>query len=220
MKKLIGLLAIATTFVVHGATMGVSLAWDPNPESDLSGYRIKYGNNVYSMTNIIDVGNVTSVSILPLNGGTNFFAAQAYNVAGFSSDWCASISAVAKHEYVSDPLSGLQSKNLPNGDSYTTNLVLSLTWPTNHPVSIMSVRWGVAGTTTSAGIETTNTLLRLVNAAHTNYWFQLTSVDKIGVIRIIPEIQFDASNPTNFQRVAITSDWVRLPIVPRGLQDH
>jgi len=64
----------------------VTLQWDANTESDLSGYRVYYGtsSSVYSQS--IDVGNVTQATVPDLVGGTTYyFAVTAYNVSGLES---------------------------------------------------------------------------------------------------------------------------------------
>jgi fibronectin type 3 domain-containing protein len=64
----------------------VSLAWDANPEPDISGYRIHYGavSGLYSGS--LDVGNVTS-AIVPdlIEATTYYFTVTAYNTAGLES---------------------------------------------------------------------------------------------------------------------------------------
>ena len=57
----------ATVFLViacagHAAAQSVTLAWDANPESDISGYQVEYGTVSGSPTTTVDVGNVTTRS--------------------------------------------------------------------------------------------------------------------------------------------------------------
>jgi len=76
---------------VHAAE--ISLAWDENSEPDITGYRIYYGQESRSYTNVVDVGNYTSCVIADLEDGeTYFFAATAYNTSGFESDYSNEIS--------------------------------------------------------------------------------------------------------------------------------
>jgi hypothetical protein len=66
----------------------VTLAWDPNTDPDLAGYRIYYGltNNQYSSS--VDVGNRTSYTLSSLeNGKTYYIAATAYDRYGDESDF-------------------------------------------------------------------------------------------------------------------------------------
>ncbi|MBE7499678.1 MAG: tandem-95 repeat protein [Verrucomicrobiales bacterium] len=67
----------------------VQLAWDPNSEPDIGGYRIHFGLGSRYYTFREDVGNVTNATIrLPaIPGMTFFFAATAYTVDGIESDY-------------------------------------------------------------------------------------------------------------------------------------
>lgn len=64
----------------------VTLAWDPNTESDLAGYRVLYGTSSGTYTTTVDVGNVTTWAFTgALEGQTYYFVVQAYNTAGLRS---------------------------------------------------------------------------------------------------------------------------------------
>ena len=70
----------------------VTLAWDPNTESDLAGYKIHYGtaNNNYSVH--IDVHNVTTYTVTGLTDGqTYYLAATAYDASGNESGYSNSV---------------------------------------------------------------------------------------------------------------------------------
>jgi hypothetical protein len=65
----------------------VTLAWDPNPESDISGYRLYYGLSSGSYFTNVFVGNVTNYTVLELaEGVTYYFAVTAINTANLESD--------------------------------------------------------------------------------------------------------------------------------------
>jgi hypothetical protein len=69
---------------VHGAD--VTLAWDPNPEANLKGYKVYYGSASGNYSFMVDVGNWTSLTISGLEAGkTYYFAATAYGPAGEES---------------------------------------------------------------------------------------------------------------------------------------
>jgi hypothetical protein len=76
-------MVVGLAATVEGAT--VSLAWNPNPEPDIAGYRLSYGTTSGQYTTSVDVGNTTSYTLTNLSSGlTYYFVLQAYNVAGTS----------------------------------------------------------------------------------------------------------------------------------------
>jgi hypothetical protein len=92
MKKLlasIGAVIIAAIAFIHGAPAApgglqpVTLAWDPNSEPDLAGYRIYYGTT--ELTNVANCGNVTQFP-MKLGRGVWTFYATAYNTSGLESE--------------------------------------------------------------------------------------------------------------------------------------
>jgi hypothetical protein len=66
----------------------VPLAWDPNKESDLAGYKIHYGTASNSYSVHIDVHNVTTYTVTGLTDGqTYYFAATSYDTSGNESGY-------------------------------------------------------------------------------------------------------------------------------------
>jgi hypothetical protein len=66
----------------------ITLVWDPNPETDLAGYRIHYGTDSRSYSVHIDVGNVTSYTVSNLaEGFVYYFSATAYDSLGNESGY-------------------------------------------------------------------------------------------------------------------------------------
>ncbi|MCD6388074.1 MAG: cadherin-like domain-containing protein [Desulfobulbaceae bacterium] len=72
----------------------MQLAWTPNSEANLAGYKVYYGTVSRDYTTIIDVGNPEAVDnqiIVTLSGFspgiTYYYAATAYDVDGFESDY-------------------------------------------------------------------------------------------------------------------------------------
>lgn len=64
----------------------VTLAWNPNSEPDIAGYKINYGFSSRNYTQRLDVGNTPNGTVSNLNNGTTyFFAATAYNTSGAES---------------------------------------------------------------------------------------------------------------------------------------
>lgn len=69
------------------AAPAVRIAWDPNPENNIAGYRIYFGQTSGGQTNIVEVGNNTVGSVTNLAFATSyFFYVTAYNVFGLESD--------------------------------------------------------------------------------------------------------------------------------------
>jgi chitinase len=86
-------LLAAILFSVMARAETVTLAWDPNTESDLAGYRLHYGTASRNYTQSVDAGNVTQHAINNLSAGqTYYFAATAYNTAGNESGYSAEVS--------------------------------------------------------------------------------------------------------------------------------
>jgi len=100
------LIASALAFLLLNAASGFSadikLAWDPNTEPDLAGYKVYYGTSARTGTDpkscslcgystIVPAGNVTTQTISNLvSGQTYFFSVTAYdtsnNESGFSNE--------------------------------------------------------------------------------------------------------------------------------------
>jgi len=90
---------------VDASATQVSLAWDPNQESDMGGYRLYYGTASRKYTASIDVSNVTNYTLADLPPWQKYyFAITAYDVDdneskfsnevkcyvhGFEDDWSA-----------------------------------------------------------------------------------------------------------------------------------
>ena len=82
---LVGLRALAVLAALLGSASAieaqtvVTLAWDPNTESNLAGYEVSYGTQSGVYSTIVDVGNVTSVPFTLPSGIVYYFAVKAYN---------------------------------------------------------------------------------------------------------------------------------------------
>src|SRR5256885_15055841 len=53
----------------------VTLAWDPNTETDLAGYKLYYGPSSGSYQSSVDVGNLTSYTLSGLLEGRIYYFA-------------------------------------------------------------------------------------------------------------------------------------------------
>lgn len=85
----LSLLAIFSFFLLTASVCPaaeITLAWDPNPEPTVEGYRVYYGTSSYYYTFVVDVGNQTVITISGLLPGvTYFFSATAYSTTGDES---------------------------------------------------------------------------------------------------------------------------------------
>ncbi len=80
------LLLIALLIPTHCIGQTVTLAWDPNPEPDLAGYRLYGGTESGGERLLTDVGNKTTAVVTNLvMGVTNYFYVTAYNTSGVES---------------------------------------------------------------------------------------------------------------------------------------
>src|SRR3990172_8865105 len=66
---------------VHVSATVSTLAWDPNPEPDVAGYKVHVGTSPGTYTQTIDVGHVTTFTVPGLLAGeTYYFALTAYDI--------------------------------------------------------------------------------------------------------------------------------------------
>jgi len=71
----------------------VTLAWDPNTETDLAGYKLYYGTSSGSYPSSVDVGNLTSYTLSGLlEGQIYYLAVTAYNLSLGESDFSNEVS--------------------------------------------------------------------------------------------------------------------------------
>ncbi len=64
----------------------MSVAWDPVPDTDVQGYKIYYGTAPGSYTQVEDVGNVTSATLVGLDACTRYYVSvKAYDTGGLES---------------------------------------------------------------------------------------------------------------------------------------
>ena len=99
-----------------------TLAWDPNTESNLAGYRIHYGTAVSNYTVHLDVRNVTSCTVTGLTAGqTYYFAASAYNASGNESGYSNPVSYTVPASNA-PPAANADSEGVPNSqDAFPTD---------------------------------------------------------------------------------------------------
>jgi hypothetical protein len=71
----------------------VQLAWDPNQETDLAGYKLYYGTASRTYSSVLSLGKVTTATVPNLGTGTWYFAVTAVNSAGLESGFSNEVSA-------------------------------------------------------------------------------------------------------------------------------
>src|SRR5262249_13541112 len=68
-------------------TGALQLAWDPNSEPNIAGYKVYYGTSSGTYTQDIDVGNKTTTIVGGLTNGTTYYlVVTAYDTNGLESD--------------------------------------------------------------------------------------------------------------------------------------
>jgi hypothetical protein len=71
----------------------VLLTWDPNPETDIGGYKIYWGTNSRTYTTVTNVGKTTNAITAGYTRGVRYYwAATAYNTNNLESDFSLEVS--------------------------------------------------------------------------------------------------------------------------------
>lgn len=80
-----------------GETGSIKLAWDPNTDPNVAGYKVYYGTSPGKYGHGFAVGNVTTYVLTGLIKGQKYYLAiTAYNKAGKESKFSTEIIGVAK----------------------------------------------------------------------------------------------------------------------------
>jgi len=74
-----------------GLAAEITLAWDPNPESDVAGYKVYYGTASGKYNHSVDVGNVTQAT-LHVSKKKYYISLTAYDIHGNESDFSNEVS--------------------------------------------------------------------------------------------------------------------------------
>ena len=126
----------------------IRLAWDPNTESDLAGYKVYYGTGSRIYGSPINVGNVTTYTLTNLTlGQTYFIAVTAYNASnnesGYSNEVSGDATELGQTCTVATSPSGLQV--VVDGATYTASQTFSWNPGSSHTVSVSSPQSGGSG---------------------------------------------------------------------------
>jgi Fibronectin type III domain len=81
----LGFVFLYLSFGKLAFSAGVTLAWNPNSESNLAGYRIQYGTAPGIHPATLDAGNQTTYTVSGLGPGTYYFVVLAYDASGLQS---------------------------------------------------------------------------------------------------------------------------------------
>jgi Fibronectin type III domain len=128
------------------AGQSVTLSWQPSPNPDAMGYNIYYGTGSHYYTNVVNVGNITLLTIDGLvNGATYYFAATTYDTqgqeSGFSNEAAYEVPAVV----ITNVLPTVQIRSAPAGQ-----FLLTITGLVNQSYDIEATEdfsvWTVIGT--------------------------------------------------------------------------
>ena len=89
--RILCVLVVAGLLGTASAIQAATVQWNPNPESDIAGYKLSYGTQTGVYTTSVDTGNVTTWN-LTLTPGTRYFVVlQAYNTGGLYSPYSAEV---------------------------------------------------------------------------------------------------------------------------------
>ena len=126
------------------AAVQVTLAWDPNSESDLAGYKVYYGTSTRNYAVSYDAGKVTSYTISSLQEGSTFyFAATAYDSYGNESDFSEEVVYVAQ---AANNAPVAQNGTLSTNQDTATAGTLAATDPDGDSLTFSVVTQGALGT--------------------------------------------------------------------------
>ena len=108
------------------ASQGVTLTWNPSPDTNAVGYKIYYGSVSGIYTNTLTVGSATTVTVSGLvDGGTYYFSATALSVSGaesaFSNEAMDVIPQATNSPATTDTNTTTNPPNPPAGGSGSTS---------------------------------------------------------------------------------------------------
>jgi hypothetical protein len=135
----------------------VTLAWDPNTESDLGGYFLSYGTASGQYTTTIDVGNVTSYIFTEPNPAVRYYLAlRAYNTAGALSPYSNEVFTTPNQPLTVTGLTSNKMSPQPAGTSILFTAIASggtspyqfKWWIENGGTSTIGQQWSTSSTFT------------------------------------------------------------------------
>jgi hypothetical protein len=200
-KTLFLLFFFLTLSPAHAAYL--DLAWNPNTEPDLDGYRVHYGTVSGEYSDLIDVGETTSYRLEGLSIDVRYYIAlTAYDTAGNESGFSTEVSEVVRVVPTDDPppvegprvTDGLQVLyTLDEGTGLLINDVSGVGTPLDLTISGNSVNWVAGGleTTSSAVITSVGTATKIIEACKSSNeitieaWVKPADTSQSGPARIV-----------------------------------
>ena len=106
-------LIITSALSSYDSVAQIKLAWDPNIEPDIARYKVYYGTASRAYGTPIDVGNVTTYTLIGLTQGVTYYiAVTAYdrnNESGFSNEVSGKITeTISTPNVLIGPTSGIR----------------------------------------------------------------------------------------------------------------
>ncbi len=127
------------------AQTGIRLAWDPNSESNLAGYKVYYGRASRTYGTPIDVGNTTTYTLNLSEQGTYYIAVTAYDTLSNESDFSNEVTAaIGSCLYSISPSSGSHGSGAESG-SVSVLAGAGCNWTASSNVSWISITAGSGG---------------------------------------------------------------------------
>jgi hypothetical protein len=151
--RILGVIAIFWLLYNPGQTFGttapagqsVTLIWNANTDSTVTGCNVYYGVSSGNYTNMINAGNVTNTTVSGLVAGvTYYFAATTYDSAGDQSGYSTEATYTVPTTVTTTPAQ-VQIRSAPAGQ-----FILTVSGPTGQTYDVQATQdfqtWTVIGT--------------------------------------------------------------------------
>ncbi len=164
-RSLPALLTLLFLLVIRGGAQGavgeVTLEWDPNPEPEVSGYRLHIGPGAGTYNQTRDAGNQTNITVGELVAGeTYYFVVTAYDAAGneslpsnevsFTAPWPETLLAKTVLDPVEQGPDSQEARCSPRPNPAGLEFVMELSAPTWTAITVFASTdlktWEVLGT--------------------------------------------------------------------------
>ena len=127
------------------AQNSIKLAWDPNTESNLSGYKVYYGSASRVYVASIAVGNVTNYTLNVSQTGTYYIAVTAYDNLQNESDYSNEVTTtIGSCTYVISPTGRTHGMGAESG-TISVSAGAGCSWTATSSFPWISIASGAAG---------------------------------------------------------------------------